>query len=149
MTDQYICSLHDKQTAFAADALHLTPSLAPKFSKAVKYALFLIGDWLACDDDHFESHERLGAILDDFAHCSMFRLPMALGTKNRITHNATLCREHLRKSHHDKTALVTEFIAEIEGSQGDASWNQFTDLKRSDREMLQRVEEAFLKWLNP
>lgn len=74
---------------------------------------------------------------------------MALGTKNRITHNAALCREHLRKSHHDKIALVNEFIAEIEGSQGDTAWNQFTDLKRSEREMLQRAEEALLKWLNP
>jgi hypothetical protein len=44
---------------------------------------------------------------------------------------------------------VNEFIAEIQGSEGDAQWNQFTDLKRSGREMLQRVDEAFLKWLNP
>ena len=74
---------------------------------------------------------------------------MALGTKHRIAHNATLCREHLRNGQADKLGLVNEFIAEIEGSEGDAKWNQFTDLKRSEREMLQRVEDAFLKWLNP
>ena len=74
---------------------------------------------------------------------------MALGTKNRITHNAALCRDHLRKGHKDKLALVNQFIAEIEGGEGDAGWNQFTDLKRSEREMLQRAEEALFKWLNP
>ena len=74
---------------------------------------------------------------------------MALGTKNRIAHNAALCREHLRKGHPDKLALVNEFIADTEDREGDARWNQFTDLKRSDHEMLQRVEAAFLKWLNP
>jgi len=74
---------------------------------------------------------------------------MGLGTKNRLTQNAALCREHLRTAHPDKLALVNEFIAEIQGSEGDARWNQFTDLKGSGREMLQRVDEAFLKWLNP
>lgn len=74
---------------------------------------------------------------------------MALGTKHRLTQNAAHCRDHLRKAHADKLALVNEFIAEIHGSEGDAQWNQFTDLKRSGSEMLQRVDEAFLKWLNP
>ncbi len=74
---------------------------------------------------------------------------MALGTKNRLIHNATLCRDQLRKGHGDKLALVNEFIAEIEGGEGDAPWNQFTDSKRSEPEMLQRVEAAFGKWLNP
>jgi len=74
---------------------------------------------------------------------------MALGTKHRLTQNAAHCREYLRKTHADKLALVNEFISEIQGGEGDAQWNQFTDLKRSGREMLQRVDEAFLKWLNP
>ena len=74
---------------------------------------------------------------------------MGLGTKNRITQSATLCREHLRTTHPDKLALVNEFIAEIQGSEGDAMWSQFTDMKRSDSEMLQRAGDAFLKWLNP
>ena len=39
---------------------------------------------------------------------------MALRTKNRIAHNAALCREHLRKGHPDQFALVNEFIAETE-----------------------------------
>ena len=74
---------------------------------------------------------------------------MALGTQNRIRHNAALCRDHLRKGHQDKLALVNEFISDMEASEGDSGWNQFTDLKRSEREMLQRAENAFLKWLNP
>jgi hypothetical protein len=74
---------------------------------------------------------------------------MVLGTQNRILHNAALCCDHLLKGHQDKLALVNEFISEMEGSEGDAGWNQFTDLKRSEREMLQRVEVAFMKWLNP
>jgi hypothetical protein len=74
---------------------------------------------------------------------------MALGTKNRIAHEAALCREHLRKAHHEQLALVDEFIAEIERGLGDTPWSQFTDLKRSEREMLQRADAAFVKWLNP
>lgn len=74
---------------------------------------------------------------------------MALGTKNRIAHDAVLCREHLRKAHRASLALVEEFIAEIEGGEGDAPWSQFTDLKRSEREMLQRAEAAFVQWLKP
>lgn len=74
---------------------------------------------------------------------------MALGSKNRLAHNAELCRGHLRKEHADSLALVEEFIVEIEGSEGDAAWNQFTDLKRQEREMIQRVDDAFQKWMKP
>lgn len=74
---------------------------------------------------------------------------MSLGTKNRMLRNATLCREHLRQSHKDMLALVNEFIAEIEGDKGDAAWSQFTDLKRDEREILHRTEDAFQMWLRP
>lgn len=74
---------------------------------------------------------------------------MNLGTKNRMLRDATLCREHLRQRHNDKLALVNEFIAEIEGDKGDAAWSQFTDLKRDEREMLQRTGDAFQTWLRP
>ena len=67
---------------------------------------------------------------------------MSPGTKNRINHNATLCRDHLRNAHRDKLALVNEFITEKQDSDGDVSWNQFTDLKRSERG-LSREE---MKW---
>ncbi len=74
---------------------------------------------------------------------------MSLGTRNRLIHNATLCGDHLRKGHGDKLALVNEFIAEIEREEAAAAWNRFTDLKRSEREMLQRVAAEFERWLNP
>lgn len=79
---------------------------------------------------------------------------MNLGTKNRLNHIATACKSHLREAHPTKVALVNEFIAEIEGIDGSgegdvARWSQFTDVKRSQAEMLQRVDEAFTQWLNP
>ena len=75
---------------------------------------------------------------------------MSIGTKNRLNQIGTTCKAHLREAHVDKLALVEEFIAEIEGSgkvPDTTRWNQFTNLKRDDKEMLQRVDEAFEKWL--
>ena len=77
---------------------------------------------------------------------------MSLGTKNRQQQTAETCKEHLREKHGDKLALVEEFIVEIEGSgknQGITSWSKFTDIKRSQEEMLKRLDEDFEKWLNP
>lgn len=74
---------------------------------------------------------------------------MSLGTKNRQRRNADLCKEHLRREHAAQSALVEEFILEIEGPEESAdlaAWAQFTDTKRSDSEMLDRVEERFLEW---
>lgn len=76
---------------------------------------------------------------------------MALGTKNRLQQTANECRQHLRASHGDQRELVEEFIVEVEGPEhaADATrWNQFTDVKHSRGEMLERVEAAFQKWLN-
>lgn len=56
---------------------------------------------------------------------------MGLGTKHRLAQNVALCRQHLRTAHADKLALVSEFVSEIQGSEGDSQWNQFTDAKRS------------------
>ena len=66
---------------------------------------------------------------------------MSLGTKNRLNQIALTCKAHLRDRYKSKLALVEEFIREIEGSDP-TRWNQFTDLKRSDAEMLGRVEAA-------
>ncbi len=75
---------------------------------------------------------------------------MSLGTKNRLTQNATRCKEHLRQTHSDQLELVNEFIVETEGPDRDATqWSKMTDLKRSESAMLERVEEAFQRWLNP
>jgi len=75
---------------------------------------------------------------------------MALGTKNRLHETGVACKTHLREQHGDQLELVTEFIAEIEGTgskQDLAAWNQFSDLRRNQAEMLQRAEAAFQTWL--
>jgi hypothetical protein len=75
---------------------------------------------------------------------------MALGTKNRLHETGIACKTHLREQHSDKLELVNEFIAEIEGTGAKAdltSWNQFSDLRRNQAEMLQRAEAAFQVWL--
>lgn len=79
---------------------------------------------------------------------------MNLGTKNRLNQIATVCKAHLHEANPTKVALVNEFITEIEGTDGTGEgditrWSQFTDVKRSQAEMLQRVDEAFARWLNP
>lgn len=77
---------------------------------------------------------------------------MSIGTKNRLNQTGTTCKAHLREQHAQQLSLVEEFIVEIEGSgkSHDATkWNQFTDAKRSNAEMLQRVDAAFEAWMNP
>jgi hypothetical protein len=77
---------------------------------------------------------------------------MSIGTKNRLAQTGTLCKTHLREHYPEQLALVEEFIIEIEGagkSHDPTRWNQFTDAKRSTAELLQRVDAAFAKWLNP
>lgn len=76
---------------------------------------------------------------------------MGLGTKNRQAQTAACCREHLRSAHRDQSALVEEFIREIEGAEGSddpARWGQFTDPSRNTEAMLQRLDERFYRWLN-
>ncbi len=75
---------------------------------------------------------------------------MALGTKNRLLETGVTCKTHLREQHSDKLELVNEFIAEIEGTgskQDLTAWNQFSDLRRNQAEMVQRAEAAFQTWL--
>jgi len=77
---------------------------------------------------------------------------MGLGTKNRQNQTAELCRQYLREHHRDKAVLVEEFIEEFEGARESADvtrWGKFTDAKRSEKEMLARLEAHFENWLNP
>jgi hypothetical protein len=77
---------------------------------------------------------------------------MGLGTKNRQKQTADICKQHLREKYQDKLGLVEEFIVEIEGTLKNCDvtrWGQFTDIKRSKKEMLKRLEVHFEKWLNP
>lgn len=75
---------------------------------------------------------------------------MGLGTKNRQKQIADLCQEHLRSTHKEQLALVEEFISEFEsGEEAPACWSRFCDLKRDNREMLERLEAHFQSWLNP
>jgi len=73
---------------------------------------------------------------------------MSVGTKTRLQQNAAACREHLRTAFPDQTALVPEFIKEVEGPSADAAaWARFTDLSHSHAAMLSRVEAEFREWL--
>ena len=77
---------------------------------------------------------------------------MGLGTKNRQQQTAELCRQHLRKRAKDELPLVEEFIEEFEGARENCDvsrWGRFTDVKRDDEEMLQRLDAYFENWLNP
>ncbi len=88
--------------------------------------------------------------LRDFSPSPHDACGMALGTKNRLHETGVACKTHLREQHSDKLELVTEFIAEIEGTgskQDLTAWNQFSDLRRNQAEMLQRVDAAFQTWL--
>jgi hypothetical protein len=74
-----------------------------------------------------------------------------LGTKNRQKQTADICKQHLREKYREKLGLVEEFIVEIEGISKDCDvtrWTQFTDIKRSKKEMLKRLEVHFENWLN-
>ena len=77
---------------------------------------------------------------------------MALGSKNRQKQTAELCKQHLREKYPHKLRLVEEFIVEIEGplqSSDVSRWGQFTDIKGIKKEMFQRLDARFEKWLNP
>jgi hypothetical protein len=77
---------------------------------------------------------------------------MGLGTKNRQKQTADICKQHLREKYREKLGLVEEFIIEIEGTPKNCDvtrWAQFTDIKRSKKEMIKRLEVHFEKWLNP
>ena len=76
----------------------------------------------------------------------------ALGTKNRQKQTADICKQRLREKYPDKLGLVEEFIAEIEGPPQNCDltcWGLFTDIKGIKKEMFQRLEIQFEKWLNP
>ena len=76
---------------------------------------------------------------------------MGPGTKNRQAQTAECCRQHLRATHRDESALVEEFIREIEGPEETrdvAQWGQFTDPSRRTETMLLRLEDRFQRWLN-
>lgn len=75
---------------------------------------------------------------------------MALGTKNRLHETGVICKTHLQELHADQADLVAEFIAEIEGTGSDrdlAAWNRFSDLRRDQAAMKERVEAAYQQWL--
>jgi hypothetical protein len=76
---------------------------------------------------------------------------MGLGTKNRQKQTAEVCKQHLRVKYRDKLGLVEEYIVEIEGSLKNSDvtrWSRFTDIKDIRKEMLNRLEVDFEKWLN-
>lgn len=81
---------------------------------------------------------------------------MALGTKNRQRQTAEACKRHLRVRPPEELPLVEEFIREVENRASDdeegifATWSaRFVDAKRSEREMLERVDAAFEEWMRP
>jgi hypothetical protein len=77
---------------------------------------------------------------------------MGLGTKSRQKQTADICKQHLREKYRDQLGLVEEFIVEIEGPPKNfdvTRWGQFTDIKDIKKEMLNRLEAHFEKWLNP
>ena len=77
---------------------------------------------------------------------------MGLGTKNRQSQTAELCKQYLREKHKDCAVLVEEFIHEFEGTDKNhdlTRWSLFTDIKGIREEMLERLDRHFEKWLNP
>ncbi len=78
---------------------------------------------------------------------------MGLGTKNRQRQTAETCKQHLREKYREQGRLVEEFILEFEGGVGKNAdltrWSSFVDVKGIDKEMLQRLDAHFEKWLNP
>lgn len=88
--------------------------------------------------------------LDVWSEHGLLCYIMSLGTKNRLAQTASRCREYLRETHHDQLELVNEFISDMEGDDRDVgAWSKLADLKRSDKELIQRVEDQFQQWLNP
>ncbi|MDD5349939.1 MAG: hypothetical protein PHQ12_06995 [Chthoniobacteraceae bacterium] len=76
---------------------------------------------------------------------------MGPGLKNRQAQTAARCKEHLRATYRAQSALVEEFIIEIEGVEpavDPAKWGQFTDPSRSIDTMLKRLDSRFNQWLN-
>ena len=76
---------------------------------------------------------------------------MVLLTPNRQKQTAELCKQHLARKYLNRLGKVAKFNQAIEGSDksGDIlRWNQFSDV-RGVGEMLNRVDAAFEKWLNP
>ena len=77
---------------------------------------------------------------------------MGFGTKNRQKQTADICKQYLREKYRDRLELVEEFIVEIEGASKNwdvTRWSQFTDIKDIKKEMLERLDAHFEKWLNP
>jgi hypothetical protein len=84
--------------------------------------------------------------------CTKFCAHMGLGTKNRQKQTADICKQHLREKYRDQRGLVEEFILEFEGDRKNCDvtcWDRFTDIKDIKKEMLERLETHFEKWLNP
>lgn len=79
--------------------------------------------------------------------------PKAFGiTENRLNQIRTVSKAHLRERYAGQLALVEEYITEVEGSgksRDPTRWSEFTDAKRSTADMLERVDTAFEKRLNP
>lgn len=76
---------------------------------------------------------------------------MGPGTKTRQAQTAERCKEHLRAKFAAQSALVEEFIAEVEGLEPEVDvtrWGRFTDPSRSTEAMLQRLDAQFTRWLN-
>jgi hypothetical protein len=81
-----------------------------------------------------------------------FGAHMGLGTKNRQKQTADVCKQHLRERYRDQRGLVDEFILEFEGDRKNLDvtrWDKFTDIKDIKKEMLERLEAHFEKWLDP
>jgi hypothetical protein len=75
---------------------------------------------------------------------------MSLGTKNRQSQTAELCKQRLRDKYVDKLNLVEEYITEVEGTgkaRDIAHWGSFTDMRGISDETVKRVEEGFERWL--
>lgn len=76
---------------------------------------------------------------------------MGIGTKNRQSQTAELCKDHLRQAFASQRVLVEDFIVEIEGSgklKDILKWGQFTNMDRDQDAMFGRLDEKFNRWLN-
>jgi hypothetical protein len=76
---------------------------------------------------------------------------MGPGLKTRQAQTAARCKEFLRAAHTSQSALVEEFIAEVEGAEPEVDitrWGQFADPSHSTEAMLKRLDSQFNRWLN-